>query len=131
MISRIYGVRSVRHGPGSPEAVWDRKRCASAHSETDKRGSGRSASAACVKHSCKCFHDQPLCKFVMASAASFRMMRNSSSSKSRTILGSVSAAKSGARRSGKFSVRSRTTRSVLNHATLTLSVRTSAPDFSS
>ena len=46
MISRRYGVRSVRHGPGSAEARCDNVRYLSAHSETVSSGSGLAPSAA-------------------------------------------------------------------------------------
>jgi hypothetical protein len=41
MISRRYGVRSVRQGPGSALDFFGRRRCASAHSETCSCVSGR------------------------------------------------------------------------------------------
>jgi len=41
MISRKYGVRPVRHGPGSEDALPESRRCRSAHSETVSSGSGR------------------------------------------------------------------------------------------
>ena len=40
MISRRYGVRSVRHGPASLAALADRMRCLSDHSLTVSDGSG-------------------------------------------------------------------------------------------
>ncbi len=41
IISRRYGVRSVRQGPGSAEARWDKVRYVSAHREMVSSGSGR------------------------------------------------------------------------------------------
>jgi hypothetical protein len=44
MISRRYGVREVRHCPGSADDTGGRIRSLSAHSETVRRGSGFSPS---------------------------------------------------------------------------------------
>ena len=46
MISRRYGVRSVRHGPGSAEARCESVRYLSAHCEIVSNGSGRAPAAA-------------------------------------------------------------------------------------
>jgi hypothetical protein len=46
MISRRYGVRSVRQGPGSAEARCESVRYLSDHSETVSSGSGRAPAAA-------------------------------------------------------------------------------------
>jgi hypothetical protein len=43
MISRKYGVLSVRHGPGSEAALPESRLCVSAHSETVNTWSGRNA----------------------------------------------------------------------------------------
>ena len=45
MISRRYGVRSVRHGPGSALDFFGSRRCASAHCDTVSSVSGRRPSA--------------------------------------------------------------------------------------
>src|SRR6056297_716168 len=52
MISRMYGVRTVRYCPGSAEARDDSLRCRSAHSDTVRSGSGRRPASHARRTSC-------------------------------------------------------------------------------
>lgn len=53
MMARKYGVRSVRHGPGSEAETPDSTRCRSAHSLTARRRSGTTAPATISRRSAR------------------------------------------------------------------------------